>query len=111
MAGYPKEFYHICLPFPAQILKYLEGVKAMKAQIREIGIDRISPNLRCIYAAEHIEELARGIALEGQLEPIHIWFAGDEFRIIDGEKRWRACRSLGMATIKAVITEVEAAGV
>jgi ParB family chromosome partitioning protein len=83
----------------------------MSTQIRDISLERICPNLRCIYALEPIEELAREIALEGQREPIQVWFAGDEFRIVDGEKRWRACRSLGMATIKAVITEVEAAGV
>jgi ParB-like chromosome segregation protein Spo0J len=37
------------------------------------------------------------------VEPIQISFEHDSFRIMDGEKRWRACRKLGMRSIRAVI--------
>jgi ParB family transcriptional regulator, chromosome partitioning protein len=73
--------------------------------IREIEIRRISPNLRAVYSIECIEETASSIRCFGQLEPVLIFFEHDSFRILDGEKRWRACRKLGMKTIKAVIVE------
>jgi len=77
----------------------------MGSDIREIEISRISPNLRAVYTIECIEETARSIRCFGQLEPVLIWFEYESFRILDGEKRWRACRKLGMKTIKAVIIE------
>jgi ParB family transcriptional regulator, chromosome partitioning protein len=77
----------------------------MGSDIREIEICRISPNLRAVYTIECIEETARSIRCFGQLEPVLIWFEIESFRILDGEKRWRACRKLGMKTIKAVIVE------
>jgi ParB-like chromosome segregation protein Spo0J len=43
----------------------------------------------------------------GQLEPTKIWFTGEDFRIIDGEKRWRACKKIGLTKIKAIILEIE----
>ena len=79
----------------------------MGRDIREIEVGRISPNLRTICAAECIEEIEYAIKSRGQQEPIHIYFEHDSFRILDGEKRWRACKKLGMNTIRAVIiTEV-----
>jgi ParB family chromosome partitioning protein len=47
--------------------------------------------------------MAMSIRYRGQQEPIQIWFAGEDFRIVDGEKRWRACKKLGVETIQAVI--------
>jgi ParB family chromosome partitioning protein len=76
----------------------------MGQDIREIQIRKIRPNLRIVYAAECIEEIERDIKGCGQREPIHISFEYDSFRILDGEKRWRACKRLGMSTIRAVIS-------
>ena len=77
----------------------------MEQGIREIEVKRISPNLRIIYSTECIEEMARSIKSLGQREPICICFEDDSFRILDGEKRWRACKRLGLKTVRAVITE------
>ncbi len=75
----------------------------MEQDIREIEIHKIHPNLRIICTAECIEEIAQGIKLHGQQEPIHIRFEHDFFQILDGEKRWRAFKRLGMKRIQAVI--------
>jgi len=77
----------------------------MRQDIREIELKRIAPNLRTVFTSECIEEIAQDIRSRGQHEPIHIWFAYDSFRILDGEKRWRALKMLGMKTIRAVIAE------
>jgi len=77
----------------------------MRQVIREIELRRITPNLRIVCTSECIEEIAQDIRCRGQQEPIHIWFAHDSFRILDGEKRWRAFKMIGMKTIRAVIAE------
>jgi ParB family chromosome partitioning protein len=78
----------------------------MMDYIRYIRIDRILPNLRLCYSHEEIEELGISVCSRGQLEPILLSFDGEYFRIIDGEKRWRACRKKEIAVLKAVIKEV-----
>ncbi len=77
----------------------------MRQDIREIELRRISPNIRIVCTAECIQEIAQGIRSGGRQDPIHIWFEHDSFRILDGEKRWRAFKSLGMKMIEAVIAE------
>ena len=77
----------------------------MGMDIRHIEVIRISPNLRTVCTGECIDEIARSIKCHGQQEAILISFEHDSFRILDGEKRWRACKRLGMKTIKAVITK------
>jgi ParB family transcriptional regulator, chromosome partitioning protein len=75
----------------------------MGEDIREIELRKISPNLRIVCAAECIEGIQYAIRSRGHQEPIHIFFEYDSFRILDGEKRWRACKRLGMNTIRAVV--------
>jgi ParB family chromosome partitioning protein len=77
----------------------------MKEDVREFSLDAIQPNLRLMHHRDALEELCRFIQAHGQVEPIHVWFDGRRFRIVDGEKRWRACRKLGMTMVKAVIVE------
>ena len=74
----------------------------MAEDIREIEIDRISPNRRISYSVESIEQIEQ-IVRSGQQAPILIRFEHDSFRIVDGEKRWRACKRLARTTIRAVI--------
>ena len=79
----------------------------MTRRIRTIEISKIEPNCRCVFEKETIEALVRSLREEGQIEPIRVWFTGECFRIVDGEKRWRATRKLGVSTIHAVIEETE----
>lgn len=75
----------------------------MAQDIREIEIGKISPNLRLVFSSDVIEDIAHDIRSRNRVEPIHISFEHDSFRIIDGEKRWRACKRLGVRTIPAII--------
>ncbi len=77
----------------------------MKETVFHLEVSRISPNLRIVFAAECIDEIARSIRRQGQIEPIVVSFEYDSFRILDGEKRWRACKKLGMNKIKAVVVK------
>jgi len=77
---------------------------------REIEIIKISPNLRCIFDSETLDDLRRSILAHGQLEPVSLWFTGGMLCMLDGEKRWRIFRALGITRVRAVIQEGEEPG-
>jgi ParB family chromosome partitioning protein len=77
----------------------------MAVEIREIRIDKIQPNYRLIYEEDIIIELVNDIKSNGLLEPITVELVEYCFRIVDGEKRWRACKRIGMTTVRAEIHE------
>jgi ParB family chromosome partitioning protein len=77
----------------------------MTTEIREIEIDKIRPNYRLVYEMEVICQLCDDIRCRGLLEPILVELVEYYFRIIDGEKRWRACKRIGLTKIKAMILE------
>lgn len=77
----------------------------MVIEIREIRIDRIRPNYRLVFDEEVIRGLCEDILTRGLLEPITVGLAEYWFEIIDGEKRWRACKKIGRETIRAVVVE------
>lgn len=72
---------------------------------RDLPIDAISasPNQsRRNFAADALNELADSIRAEGLMQPIVVREKGKgEFQLIAGERRWRACKSIGMKTIPA----------
>ena len=79
----------------------------MYDQVLEIATDRIVPNLRLIFDQEIIRDLCRSIIVDGQREPIWTWFDSRRLRIIDGEKRWRACARLRIVRVNVVIISRE----
>src|SRR5207247_1012718 len=76
----------------------------------EAPLDRIDPNPRQpreAFAEETLEELADSIRAVGVLQPVVIRPVGDRYQIIMGERRVRAARSAGLATIPAVVRVTE----
>jgi ParB family chromosome partitioning protein len=76
----------------------------------EAPLDRIDPNPRQpreAFAEETLEELADSIRAVGVLQPIVIRPVGDRYQIIMGERRVRAARMAGLATIPAVVRVTE----
>jgi len=81
-------------------------IREMKMELREtrqVRIDKILPNRRLIFEEDSIIRLCDDIQCNGLTKPIVVELAGDFFQIIDGEKRWRACKKIGMTEIKAEI--------
>lgn len=76
---------------------------------REIPIKSVEPSpyqARRDIEPEHIAELAESIRSEGLLQPITVRQRDDgQFELIAGERRWRACMSLGLPTVTAHIIE------
>ena len=81
------------------------------SSMREIELSKIIPNPtqpRATFDDEALTELADSIRTLGVIQPITVKRNTDnEYVIISGERRWRASKAAGLATIPAYIREVD----
>ncbi|MFH1646859.1 MAG: ParB/RepB/Spo0J family partition protein [Chloroflexota bacterium] len=75
------------------------------SEIREVKITRVLPNYCIICEESVILCLCEDIKQNGLREPIVVEMVEQCFHIIDGEKRWRACRRIGLDKIRVEIQE------
>jgi ParB/RepB/Spo0J family partition protein len=79
--------------------------------VRIVHIERIEPNPeqpRMVFEQEALDELAASIREHGVLQPILVRPVGpNTYQIVAGERRWRASRQAGLATIPALIEEID----
>ena len=54
---------------------------------------------RTSFKQDEIEELAASIEKEGLLQPILVRKVGQKYQIIAGERRWQACKQLGLEKV------------
>jgi ParB family chromosome partitioning protein len=76
--------------------------------LAEIPIDQIQPNPlqpRKSFAPEALSELAKSIKATGVIQPVVVRRVSGGYQLIAGERRWRAAREAGLATIPAVVRE------
>lgn len=78
----------------------------MIREVREIRIDSIRPNYRLVFEEDVILRLCDDIKLHGLQEPVLVELVEYWLQIVDGEKRWRACKKIGWKKIKAIVLEV-----
>jgi ParB family chromosome partitioning protein len=78
----------------------------MKENVHSLRTDMIRPNLRLSYNRTEIDAFSHLMHSGTRNDPITVLFDGEHFRIIDGEKRWRAARKLGLTSIEAVIEDL-----
>lgn len=67
---------------------------------------KITPNPenpRLIFREEDLQDLEDSIALQGILVPISVFEDKRNFVILDGERRWRCARKLGLERIPAMV--------
>ncbi len=72
----------------------------------DLDIDKLKPNPiqpRLAFSRESIQELARSIKESGVLQPVIAVPEGDFYRIIIGERRWRAAQQIGLKKIPVLI--------
>ncbi len=72
----------------------------------ELDIEQIKPNTlqpRQKFDKESIDELARSIKESGVLQPIIVAPDGKTYKIIVGERRWRAAQKAGLKKIPSLI--------
>lgn len=78
--------------------------------LSEIEIDLIDTNPfqpRLSFDPQALEELRQSIAEKGVIQPITVRRHDGRYQLIAGERRLRAARSLGLATIPAYVLDVE----
>lgn len=72
----------------------------------ELEIGRIDPNPgnpRLLFPKEELERLAESIDQEGILVPITVFEKDGRFVLVDGERRFRCARELGLEEVPALI--------
>ena len=81
-----------------------EGV--LETVVRDIAIDDIDPNTsqpRRSFDKDALEQLAQSIREAGVLSPILVVENGMRYRIVAGERRFRACRLAGLQTVPCIV--------
>jgi ParB family chromosome partitioning protein len=74
--------------------------------VKEIPVGDVRPNPfqpRKNFQPEALDELKTSIAQYGVLVPIIVRRRGDDYELIAGERRWRACAALMRPTIPAIV--------
>ena len=75
----------------------------------EIDIDLIAPNEkqpRVQMDDAKLDELARSVKENGVIQPILVQRMGDLYRIIAGERRWRAAQRAGLLKVPVVVRDM-----
>lgn len=75
-----------------------------------VDIDTVAPNPdqpRSHFDEEELAELAESIKKNGLLQPILVRKLGDSYQIIAGERRWQACKKIGLKQIPVNVTEAD----
>jgi len=86
----------------------IPGAVEEGAGLLEIPVGAVAPNPRqprTMFEDESLEALAVSIREVGVLQPIVVRRVGGEFELIAGERRLRAARLAGLATVPAVVRE------
>ncbi len=82
---------------------------AARAGVLELDVDRLSPNdaqPRGQMDDARLQELADSIKANGIIQPIVVRRVGDGYRIIAGERRWRAAQRAGLLKVPVVVREL-----
>jgi len=75
----------------------------------DLDIDQLKPNPhqpRLKFNPESIEELAQSIKSSGLIHPLIVVPEGDGYKIIVGERRWRAAQKIGLRKIPVLIRTI-----
>jgi ParB family transcriptional regulator, chromosome partitioning protein len=81
--------------------------------VRQIAVDQILPNPhqpRAPIVDEQLTELAASITEHGVIQPVILTQTEEGYRLVAGERRWRAARQAGLATVPALIQETTPQG-
>lgn len=83
--------------------------ESTKDSVVELKINDISPNEgqpRQVFDEDKLQELADSIRENGVIQPIIVQKKGTGYRIVAGERRWRASRLAGLKVIPAIVRDL-----
>jgi ParB family chromosome partitioning protein len=76
----------------------------LKLPIEAIHRDSLQP--RRHFDEEKLRELTESIKVQGLLQPVLVRKDGEGYKLIAGERRWRASQAAGLHEIPAIVREV-----
>ena len=99
---------------PAEAGSRLEPVATSGGDLVEVPVSALRPNRfqpRQAFDEEALAALAASITEVGVLQPVLVRPIGDEaghpvYELIAGERRWRAAKRIGLATLPALVRDV-----
>lgn len=74
----------------------------------EININDIEPNVnqpRQVFDKDKLDDLAQSIRLYGIVQPLIVKNEDNVYKIIAGERRWRAARLAGLKTVPCIVRD------
>jgi ParB family chromosome partitioning protein len=81
--------------------------------LMELRIDQIAPNPyqpRKTFNEASIEDLARSVREHGIVQPLVVTRTGDRYKLIAGERRFRAAQKAGLQTVPVIVKEMTGQG-
>lgn len=88
------------------LIPNMENLDNKDNGIKKINLDLISPNEnqpRKRFEEEKIVELSNSIKEHGIIQPLILQLDGNRYRIIAGERRWRAAKYLNLKEVPCII--------
>ena len=82
-----------------------EGEKVQSLKLIEVEPNREQP--RRSFDEEALEELSNSIKEYGVIQPIIVTKEDNYYKIVAGERRWRASKKAGMTEIPAIVREYD----
>ena len=82
-----------------------------ESELKQIPIEDIirdEDQPRKEFTTESLEELASSIKEHGVLNPIIVTKDDDKYKIVAGERRWRASKLAGLTTVPAIVRTLDA---
>ena len=86
-----------------------ETADAPRQGVLEVDIDLLAPSdqqPRLVLDEARLEELAQSIRVNGIIQPILVRRTGAAYRIIAGERRWRAAQRAGLLKMPVIVRDV-----
>jgi ParB family chromosome partitioning protein len=92
-------------PDPQGTSPSAEAAASIEVSVQDLEPNPVQP--RTHFAAAALEELADSIRESGLVQPILVRHAPDgRYQIIAGERRWRAAKLVGLATVPVMVRDV-----
>ena len=78
-------------------------------EVLQVPVEEVDPNplqSRTIFQADRLQELAQSIRVNGVIQPLVARRRGGRYQLVAGERRWRASKIAGLATVPVVVQEL-----
>jgi ParB family chromosome partitioning protein len=78
-------------------------------EVLHVPVDEVDPNplqSRTVFQAERLQELAQSIKTNGVIQPLVVRRAAGRYQLVAGERRWRAARIAGLATVPVIVQQL-----